>query len=57
MKPSPFIYLLNALENAAQERDPFKAGYPARRAEVLRYVEELEAKLDARQPEADKGKA
>jgi len=57
MKPSPFIYLLNALENAAQERDPFRAGYPARRAEVLRYVEELEAKLDARQPEADKGKA
>jgi hypothetical protein len=41
---SPFIYLLNAMENAAQERDPFKAGYPARREEVLRYVAELESK-------------
>jgi hypothetical protein len=42
---SPFIYLLNAMENAAQERDPFKAGYAQRREEVLRYVDMLEARI------------
>lgn len=42
---SPFIYLLNAMENAAQERDPFKAGYAQRREEVLRYVDMLEEKI------------
>ena len=41
-KPSPFVYLLNALENAAQADDPYRAGYPAARAAVLEYVAKLE---------------
>lgn len=40
---SKFIYLLNALENAAQDNDPYGAGYPAKRQAVLDYVASLEA--------------
>ena len=41
-KKSPFIYLLNAMENAAQASDPSTAGYGLARREVLEYVEALE---------------
>lgn len=42
-----FEHLLNAMERAAQADEPNKAGYPAARAEVLRYVRGLEALRDA----------
>ena len=40
---SHFIYLLNAMENAAQASDPSTAGYGLARRAVLEYVEKLEA--------------
>jgi hypothetical protein len=41
-KYSPFDYLLNAMEYAAQQDDPWRAGYPSRRQAVLEYVRKLE---------------
>ena len=40
---SPFVYLLNTMENAAQASDPSTAGYGLARRAVLEYVEKLEA--------------
>lgn len=39
---SKFVYLLNAMENAAQSDDPFIAGYRDKLAAVLKYVADLE---------------
>lgn len=41
-RQSKFVYLLNAMENAAQSEHPYKAGYPDKRAAVLKYVADLE---------------
>ena len=40
---SQFIYLLNAMEDAAQAADPSTKGYGLKRRAVLEYVEKLEA--------------
>lgn len=40
---SGFIYLLNALEGAAQSENPFERGYADKRRAVLEYVEKLES--------------
>lgn len=39
---SKFIYLLNAMERAAQATNPAKAGYGAKRQAVLDYVRRIE---------------
>jgi hypothetical protein len=41
-KYSPFDYLLNAMEYAAQQDEPYKAGYASKRQAVLEYVRKLE---------------
>jgi hypothetical protein len=46
---SRFIYLLNAMENAAQAANPAKEGYAAKRRAVLEYVEKLEVRVVERE--------
>jgi hypothetical protein len=50
---SQFIYLLNAMENAAQAADPSTAGYGLKRRAVLEYVEKLESSPPEAEGEAE----
>jgi hypothetical protein len=43
---SDFIYKLNAMENAAQQKNPNAAGYGEKRKAVLEHVSRLEKKLE-----------
>lgn len=42
---TPFIYLLNRMENAASAKDPSKAGYGGHRKAVLDHVAKAESDL------------
>jgi hypothetical protein len=42
---SAFIYKLNAMENAAQAKNPAKAGYGDKRKAVIEYVAKLETEV------------
>jgi hypothetical protein len=42
---SAFIYKLNAMENAAQAKNPSKAGYGDKREAVIEYVSKLETEV------------
>lgn len=42
-----FEFLLNAMEHAAQAKNPARAGYAAKRRAVLTYVAQLEARAAA----------
>jgi hypothetical protein len=54
MKPqfSPFIYLLNAFEEASQSDDPARHGYGEKRRKLIEYVERLERAVEA-EPSGD----
>lgn len=43
MSNRPFIYLLNAFEEASQADDPAKWGYGEKRRKLIEYVTKLEA--------------
>jgi hypothetical protein len=43
-KRTQFDYLLNAMEHAAREAHPAKAGYAGKRKALFAYVRELERK-------------
>ncbi len=43
---SPFVYVLNAMERAAQQEAPAEHGYAAKRAAVLEYVADRERRID-----------
>ena len=57
MSNSPFIYLLNAFEEAAQADEPAKYGYGERRRKLIEYVAKLErawaAKLERERDSQD----
>lgn len=45
-KNTQFNYLLNAMEHAAHEKNPTKAGYAGKRTALLAHVRELERKAE-----------
>lgn len=51
---SKFIYLFNAVENAAQSEEPAKEGYAAKRQALLHYVEVIEKEVVDRREREEK---